>query len=118
MKIGSKGTQTSEHGLTKIAMITAAVSIVAQIVGQMFFNIDLKIDVDAALLALTGGGGLYTISRGLLKGLSTKKEPAPVDPVTPFIANLPHASANPAPATMQPPRATTSPLERLIRDHK
>ena len=71
------GKESSEHGVTWLAMLVAALSIVAQIAGQMFMGIDLGIDIDTALLAMGLPAGVYTVVRGAVKGIAAKNEPEP-----------------------------------------
>ena len=94
------GQQTSERKITWIAMLAGVAAIAAQIAGQLLLQIDLGVDIDVALLSITGGGALYTISRKLLKGVVAKADATTqAPPVTPP-AVLPPLSP---PAPTQPP---------------
>lgn len=61
------GSETSEKKLTVWAIIAIVISIIAQIVFKTFFDVDLGINIDTALLSLGLPTSVYTIGRSLLK---------------------------------------------------
>jgi hypothetical protein len=64
---GNNGASTSENKITWAAIALGALAIIAQIIGQLFFNLDLGVNIDGTLYTISGGGAIYTIARSGLK---------------------------------------------------
>tara|TARA_B100001094_G_scaffold282700_1_gene294949 strand:- start:158 stop:562 length:405 start_codon:yes stop_codon:yes gene_type:complete len=63
----TKGASSTEGKLTIGAISCGIFAIVSQVIGSLFFNVDLNIDIDSTLQLLTGGGAIYALARTGLK---------------------------------------------------
>lgn len=63
----TNGSKSSEGKLSLYALILGAITILSQVAGKLFLNVDLGIDIEGVFYSLTGVTGLYTLGRSFVK---------------------------------------------------
>lgn len=72
----TNGSKSSEGKLSLYALILGGITILSQVAGKLFLNVDLGIDIEGVFYSLTGVTGIYALGRSFVKnGLSKSGEP-------------------------------------------